>query len=470
LEAILTALPRGWLLVVDGAGSWQSIEALLTDHADLAGVELRLDLCDGPDWLPTLPDNLSVLVTDRGNLDCPRRIARRDQICRQLQGILDIDLTTDAPPPDDLQWIYSSHRHAATGDSPQQQIDRARQLGAVAAKIVFPEGDLDARRSAVAFGDHSDDFPVVSFCAGNQSRVDRLLAVDRHQRWGYATATDLLRDTGVPEISRILHDDRFQPHCRNRPLLAIIGADVGASLSPGWHNRCLQQLQEETRLISFSCSDPQPFLQLDPAIQFDGMAVTAPHKLWARNVAQPLDELARRQPSWNTLIRTESNRWVGTSTDAIALQQLIPAARSENSTALIVGTGGAGQVAGQVVEELGYQVQMWGRNHHDSSDIEVIEAAQLLINATGAARHSLAELPWPLERFRGGVLMEMGYHPPTTSFLEQLARPGMEVIDGIQFFTEQARHQARLLYGAHLDREEAQQLTLATRQKLHFNA
>ncbi len=455
--------------MIDGAGSWRSIEAILTDHANLAGIELRLDLFDEGVGLPDLPDNLSVLVTDRGNLADPARISRRDQICRQLKGILDIDRTTDAPAPSDLDWIYSSHRDASTVDSPQQQIEQARQLGAVAAKIVFPEGDLPARRRAQAVADHGGDFPVVSFCAGDQSRIDRLLVVDRQQLWGYATATDLLRSTGVPEISRIRADDRFQPASSQRPLLAIIGSDVGDSLSPGWHNRCLQQQGHETRLVSFSCNDPQPFLQLDDSIQFDGMAVTAPHKTWARSVAQPLDDLARSQPSWNTLIRTETDNWVGASTDAIALKQLLPPAQGSHIGALIVGAGGAGQVARQVLVELGYEVQMWGRQQQESTDIEVIESAHLLINATGAARHSLAEVPWPLQRFQGGVLMEMGYKPPTTAFLSQLSTESMHVIDGIQFFTEQARHQARLLYGVEVDQDAAYQLTLETSQQPHFN-
>ncbi len=198
-------LPVDWVLVITRSESCQSMERYRELVPSIGGVEVRLDLWHPDGSIASLPSDLSVIVTDRGGLGDDVRSAARDQLCRSLGAILDVDPLTDAPAPADLDWIYSCHRPQQMEDPPEQQIQEAQRLGASAAKIVFLSADLDQSRSAIALSKCYPDFPVISFTASVDSAVDRLTALDAGQRWNYLRPTDDDSDalSNVPSIDEI---------------------------------------------------------------------------------------------------------------------------------------------------------------------------------------------------------------------------------------------------------------------------
>ena len=182
----LPNLPSGWVVVTDRQSVLDRIQQIAPEKYHLGGIEIRLDLWHGgqPELLPQT--GLSVLVTDRGGLDSPQRSHQRDHFCQIHGGLIDVDPVTDAPAPAHQPWIFSSHRTESTEMSPQQQVEQAREMGAIAAKIVMPEVSEENLRIARELPQSAPDFPIVCFCAGELGTSDRIRALDAGQPWGYA--------------------------------------------------------------------------------------------------------------------------------------------------------------------------------------------------------------------------------------------------------------------------------------------
>ncbi len=179
-------LPSGWVVVADRQDVLDRIGQVDTESLQLGGVEIRLDLWQGRDPELSRVAGLSVLVTDRGGIDSVPRTDRRNQLCRVHGGLLDVDPRTDAPAPERQPWIYSSHRSSSTDCSVEQQIEEARQLGAVAVKIVLADASPENLQIARQLPLQSPDLPVVCFCAGVEGTADRIRALESGQPWGYA--------------------------------------------------------------------------------------------------------------------------------------------------------------------------------------------------------------------------------------------------------------------------------------------
>ena len=93
---------------------------------------------------------------------------------------------TDSPAPKGQPWIYSSHRSNSCDLSVHQQVEQARQLSAVAVKIVLPDASPENLVLAEQLPQLTPGFPVVCFCAGQEGTADRVRALHSGQPWGYA--------------------------------------------------------------------------------------------------------------------------------------------------------------------------------------------------------------------------------------------------------------------------------------------
>lgn len=179
-------LPSGWVVVTDRQSVLDQLQQLSMEKYHLGGVEIRLDLWQGNPPELDCQAGLSVLVTDRGGLDSVQRSDLRDRFCQLHGGLIDVDPDTDAPAPALQSWIFSCHRTETTEMTPQQQVVKAREMGAVAVKIVMPETSDQNLRIARELPQSQPDFPIVCFCAGEEGSGDRIRALDAGQPWGYA--------------------------------------------------------------------------------------------------------------------------------------------------------------------------------------------------------------------------------------------------------------------------------------------
>ena len=451
------SIARGWYIVIHDGKTLEAAQAWFTAHPGMiAGIELRLDLAGEESPLPAPPANLSVIVTDRGGRTNHARTTRRDQICREWRGTLDVDPQTDAAAPTDLPWIYSCHRTPDTPVSVQFQIEEAQRSGAVAAKIVMPEGDLAARRLALAQVAADGSYPVVCFNAGDQSPIDRLVALDCQQPWGYARVpADDPGIPGLPSIGAIVDRYRFRRCESQRPLQAVIGAEVQNHLAPGWHNRWLEENGSPARMIQFSTDQPDPFLDESDNLQLDALSVSDPYQAWARRVARPLDEDASRWNRWDTLIRQPDRSWVGTSCETIAVRRLLQQHFAGHVTVVIVGLEEDSQMLALELTRLGYQVSRictrhgHGPGNSDSrQDTEAVEQAAVLIHCdrsyrTGSRGTKQPDSSWDLTRFHGELAIDMSHPLQSHQQWKTLESTAVTVVDSLHFFSEQMRLQCR---------------------------
>lgn len=463
------SIARGWYIVIHDDKTQEAAQAWFKAHPGLiGGIELRLDLAGVDTPLPAPPANLSVIVTDRGGRTDHARTARRDQICRDWRATLDVDPQTDAAAPTDLPWIYSCHRTADTSVTVQSQIEQAQRSGAVAAKIVMPEGDLAARRQALAQAASAGSYPVVCFSAGDQSPIDRLVALDRQQPWGYARVpTADPRIPGLPSIGAIVDRYRFRRCDSPRPLQAVIGADVENHLAPGWHNRWLEGSRSPTRMIQFSTDQPDPFLEESDILQLDALSVCAPYQQWARQVARPLDEDASRWDRWDTLIRLPDRSWVGTSSETVAVRKLLQQHLSRQGPLVIVGLEEDSQMLAVELTRLGYQVSRicTHREHQPGSSeyrqgTEAIDQAAALIHCDRSYRTGSKATIQPdswsdLTRFDGELVIDMAHPLQGHQRWKTLESSAVTVVDALDFFSEQMRLQCRWLHRGEVTRGEA---------------
>jgi shikimate 5-dehydrogenase/3-dehydroquinate dehydratase len=488
----VTLIPRGWFVIRDSlSGKPSECAGSLASDRDPGGCEFRLDLWQG-ESPERLPEEIGpALITDRGgaqSAEAGARTARRDQWAQRPQSWIDVDPETDAPAPEGVAWIISKHLTMDQADAVSTTVREAREKGAVAAKIVLPAETSLRRRLEVIREAERSDFPVVAFALGTHNHADRLWAREQGQAWGYvtdpSTATTL---PGLPTSDEILHRYQWNDASADIDRYLILGADVRHSLTPDWHNALYAAKGIRARFYPWSTDQPQADLQAweefgMPAIR--GLAITAPHKSWAREQGDGISDTCQQFQAWNTLAR-EKQQHFGTSTDGPGAWELLKEAIQKNGgpkgkRVAILGRGGAAQAVAKTLQSEGLEVTLYCRPGHlnpqasqpfqiSDQPLEISEA-DLLINATGTDPLKSADWPWPLERFCGFAALEMDYSKGTTGFESRITdKLGIPVWSGSDFFASQARLQARIFHGIETTLEES--LTLVRQiqsQRIRF--
>ena len=465
----MSTVPKGWFVVRDSLPETAGAPADAPESP--GGHELRLDLWKG-DLPDRLPDDLGpVIVTDRGGATSPESGARtiiRNRLCQRPAAWLDVDPLKDVPPAEGIPWILSRHLEEDSADAVNTVIQEARERGASAAKVVLPETTPLKRRLEVLLEAAKSDFPCVAFAMSRFNHADRLWAMESGQPWGYLNGdTPGNNIPGLPKGSELAQRYRWQNPGTDLDRYLIIGRDVRHSLSPDWHNRLFAEKGIAARFYPWSTDNPETDLQAWTESGFkpiQGLAITAPHKHWARQVGDGIHPDCELHSAWNTLVHNEGV-YRGTSTDgpgALALFEVSLGGLDalQGKRAAILGRGGAAQSVAATLSDHEMEVVLHcrpGKLHESevaddrftvSDQPAEIAAADLLINATGSDAANSPEWPWSLDLFRGEAALEMDYSRGETAFEKTLKEQrGMEVWSGFDFFASQACLQARHFYG-----------------------
>jgi len=469
----LSAIPQGWYSVLNslpplsGEGSPWERPATIP-----GGCEIRLDLWQGP--LPVeLPPRMGPpIVTDRGggSENDQARHRRRDQLCRISSGWLDVDPETDVPAPDDLPWILSRHLHTDSSGVIDKIVEEAKSRGAVAAKVVLPADTSLARRVQILEEVRTRSFPIVAFSNAEKNHADRLWARESGQPWGYAIDGDQnLNLPGIPSIDELHHRYQWREGDSPRHRFLVMGEDVRHSLSADWHNALFVERGISARFYPWSTTQPTEAIEGAAELSLKGLAVTAPFKNWARKLCAGITTDCERWPAWNTLA-FENGGWRGTSTDGPGAADLLRPHLKAGKRAVILGRGGAAKSVAESFHQEGVYSTLLCRPGSPiaeektqqpftvSADPDLIESADLLINATGSDPEKSYDWPWDLSRFQGAAVIEMDYSRGETAFEREFqSRDGVSVWSGTDFFAAQARHQARAFSGSEVSMEESLQ-------------
>lgn len=193
------------------------------------------------------------------------------------------------------------------------------------------------------------------------------------------------------------------------------------------------------------------------ALHFVGLNVTLPYKLDVISCLDKLDPVIDELGAVNTIRLGDTT--IGYNTDWIGITESVKqfGGRSDYSSAVIFGTGGAARAAIYACKQLGiknvhvvYRLEASKNTHtlqersselgitlHPYSDARsLIEDSQLVINATSAGMVGKDALPFDLANIdgvslKGKVFLDAVFNPCRTPLLEYFGANGAATIDGL---------------------------------------
>lgn len=256
---------------------------------------------------------------------------------------------------------------------------------------------------------------------------------------------------------------------------AVLGWPVRHSASPAFQNAGLAALGLNWRYLAFAVR-PEHLAEVIAGarrMQFIGLNLTVPHKLLAYQMVDALDESARRYGAVNT-IRFEAQdtagawrplgeweeeapgeiRAHGFNTDAGAIVQALAEDLDfvpKDKRVLLLGAGGAGQVAALKLAEEGVgELFLLNRTASKAEEVARRLAAlhprlrvhvgypegtvDLVLNATSLGLKSGEPLPLDTAQFplrRAALVYDMIYRPAETPLLQAARAAGCRTANGL---------------------------------------
>jgi shikimate dehydrogenase len=257
----------------------------------------------------------------------------------------------------------------------------------------------------------------------------------------------------------------------DRHRVGLIGAGIGASLSPALHEReaARQGLAYEYRLLDIEelSAEPQDLLETAREEGWSGLNVTHPCK---RDIVEHLDELspaAAQLEAVNTVVLGEG-RAVGHNTDTTGFAESfargLPDVAREH--VVLLGAGGAGAAVAHAAQSLGIERlrivdvddeaarELAERVGGQPGELDDIETADGLIHATPVGMAAHPGLPLPAELLRSDLwVADVVYRPLETELLRRARELGCRTLHGGGMAVFQAAGSFELFTGVEPDRE-----------------
>lgn len=250
-------------------------------------------------------------------------------------------------------------------------------------------------------------------------------------------------------------------------LAGVIGDPVRHSLSPVLHNAAFAALGLDWAYVAFPvpAGRAREALAGVTALGVEGLSVTMPHKTAVAEALERCSVTATALRAVNTVVR-RNDQLVGENTDG---QGFIDALRSElafdpaGRRCLVAGAGGAGRAVVLALSQAGAREVVVVNRTRDRGraaaelaggsgrlgEPEEIGEMDLVVNATpvGMSEHPTDQpdgsgaTPPLLDPDRVGpdqVLVDLVYHPATTSLLDAARRRGVRAVNGVGMLVHQA--------------------------------
>ena len=244
----------------------------------------------------------------------------------------------------------------------------------------------------------------------------------------------------------------------------LLGRKLGHSYSPAIH----ALLGDYTYcLLEKEPDELGDFLQ---AGNFDGLNVTMPYKKAVIPYLHLLSQDAQRLGAVNTIIRRHG-KLIGHNTDyygfhsMLAQSQLSPAGKK----CLVLGSGGASNVAVAVLEELGADVVVISRSGENNyGNLHRHKGAAILVNATPVGMYpNTGNSPIDLDRFPHleGVL-DVIYNPARTQLLLDAQKRGIVAMGGLWMLVAQAKEAAEWFTDTTIGEEQLQRIYTILKQRM----
>ena len=143
-------------------------------------------------------------------------------------------------------------------------------------------------------------------------------------------------------------------------LFSIFGNPVFHSISPRMHNLALEGFHVDGCYIRTPLQDGSKLIEEFNALKLDGANVTVPHKEFAYNLCDELDEFAKKIGAVNTLVK-KNGKIYGYNTDAPGFYKAIESFGKINS-ALVLGAGGTAKAIATILKKNALHVEILNRS------------------------------------------------------------------------------------------------------------
>jgi len=307
---------------------------------------------------------------------------------------------------------------------------------------------LDQRRRYQQAQDRS----LVHFYMGAEFAATRVLSLIYGKSFTFLTPNP---ETAIAPGQLTFQDvtEIYQPlEMEGLSLFAVIGAPIGHSRSPLFHNPGLKKTHRNNLFLALHAKGAEDLATLRTCFpELRGMAVTKPMKEVAfQAVTGFLDQNSSDMGAVNTLI-FQDHGLKGANTDLLAMIELLK--KQTPGMVRILGYGGLGKAVARACASLGLPAQVCNRTPGRVSDLpeNVVEipwsqrheeGPSILVQATSAGMAPHEESS-PLEIIPKSVkvLVETIYNPIETKLMTMARKQELIVLDGMALFNGQARIQ-----------------------------
>lgn len=255
-------------------------------------------------------------------------------------------------------------------------------------------------------------------------------------------------------------------------LAGVCGWPIHHSLSPVLHSYWLKEMGVAGAYVPFAVA-PKTAVEAFQSLKqtsISGVNVTLPLKSAAFKAADTATEEAQKLGVANCLYKSRG-KLVAHNTDlegfAAPLIAKLGAERVQNSSALVVGAGGASRAVLGALLSLGVpEICLINRTDEKAEDLagqvnvpslyalpwaqrqDAVERADLIVNASAAGMAGKAALDISLENGRPGALIyDLIYTPRVTPLMKQAIAHNMETLGGLEMLIAQARPSFKLFFG-----------------------
>jgi shikimate dehydrogenase len=195
---------------------------------------------------------------------------------------------------------------------------------------------------------------------------------------------------------------------------------------------------------------------------YDGFNVTVPHKARVLRLVDRVDASATKVDAVNTLVRMFDGAVVAFNTDVPALEAELLALAPErsivamvDSTAIVLGSGGAARAAAAALAGLGVKrVFLRSRREGTLAPTPLDREALTVVQATSAGMTGAdpgdavaAAIDWAALP-AGAVALDVVYAPPETPFLAAALARGLRCANGLGMLARQGALALAALGGA----------------------
>lgn len=240
-----------------------------------------------------------------------------------------------------------------------------------------------------------------------------------------------------------------------------MGWPVAHSRSPRLHNFWLDHYQIDGVYVPLPVQPEHlaQALRALPVLGVRGVNLTIPHKEAALRIVDHVAEDARRVGAVNTVVVRADGTLEGRNTDGFGFAENLRRGGCDGGAgaALVLGAGGAARAVMLALREKNCpKIYLSNRTREraeslarDFGTIEVVDWERkedvladvaLLVNATSLGMSGQPALDMDLARLAvGATVTDIVYTPLMTPLLDQAARRGARVIDGLGMLLHQAR-------------------------------